>query len=74
VLTSAAAGHERQRRAWTSAVPGGAFVPLAATGVSLWLLSGMTQAQAVAGAIAGLADALAYVLARQPSASSWASR
>jgi basic amino acid/polyamine antiporter, APA family len=50
-------------------IPGGALVPLAATGVSLWLLSGMTQAQAIAGAIAVLAGTLAYVLARQPSAS-----
>jgi basic amino acid/polyamine antiporter, APA family len=50
-------------------IPGGALVPLAATGVSLWLLSGMTQAQAIAGAIAVLAGTLAYVLARQPSGS-----
>jgi basic amino acid/polyamine antiporter, APA family len=50
-------------------IPGGATVPLLATAVSLWLLTGMTQAQVIAGALALLVGTLAYFLAaRQPAA------
>jgi APA family basic amino acid/polyamine antiporter len=48
-------------------IPGGPTVPLAATGVSLWLLSGMTRTQMIAGALALIVGTLAYVLAaRRP--------
>ena len=43
-------------------VPGGVAVPLAASAVSLWLLSGITASQAAAGAIALLAGALLALL------------
>lgn len=41
-------------------IPGGATVPLLATAVSLWLLSGMSRAQMIGGALALLVGTLAY--------------
>jgi amino acid transporter len=46
-------------------VPGGPLVPLAAAGVSLWLLAGLTSTQARAGAAALAAGALVFALGRR---------
>lgn len=46
-------------------LPGGAVIPLAATGMSLWLLSGISTAQAASGA-AALAVGLLLYLLRSP--------
>lgn len=51
-------------------IPGGAVVPLSATAVSLWLLSGMSRAQGIAGVLALLVGTIGYFLtARQASPS-----
>jgi APA family basic amino acid/polyamine antiporter len=42
-------------------VPGGAFVPLAAAGLSVWLLSAMDLAQAAGGAAALVAGLFLYL-------------
>jgi amino acid transporter len=47
------------------AVPGGPLVPLAAAAVSLWLLAGLTGAQAQAGVAALVAGALLFALGRR---------
>lgn len=52
----------------TFVIPGGALVPVLATLVSLWLLSGMTRAQVIGGAVALAIGALGYlVAARRPA-------
>jgi basic amino acid/polyamine antiporter, APA family len=51
------------REAAAFVIPGGALVPIAATLVSLWLLSGMTRAQVIGGAIALAVGSLAYLVA-----------
>jgi hypothetical protein len=48
----------------TFVVPGGSSVPLLATAVAIWLLSGLTQAQAIAGGAALAAGLLLWALAR----------
>ena len=42
--------------------PGGAFVPLAAVALSIWLLTGTTPEQRVAGAVAVVAGGLLFLL------------
>lgn len=45
-------------------VPGGPLVPLAAVGLSLWLLSGVTREQLIAGAVALVLGAVLFPLGR----------
>lgn len=42
-------------------IPGGIAVPLTATGMSIWVLSGISEAQATAGAVALAAGLLLYL-------------
>ncbi|MDP1570046.1 MAG: amino acid permease [Vicinamibacterales bacterium] len=46
-------------------IPGGMTVPLLATAVSLWLLSGMTEGQVMGGGIAIAVGTMAYGVARR---------
>jgi basic amino acid/polyamine antiporter, APA family len=48
-------------------IPGGPLVPVLATAVSLWLLSGMTEAQMIGGVLALVAGTLAYFLTARRS-------
>jgi amino acid transporter len=47
-------------------LPGGPLVPLLATGVSLWLLGGSSQREALSGAAALVAGAILFWLGRRP--------
>jgi len=49
-------------------VPGGPLVPLAAAALSIWLLSGMTRAQTLAGAVALAVGLALYALIARPAA------
>ena len=49
----------------TFCIPGGLLVPALAAALSLWLLSGITRTQALAGMGAIVAGALMYFLSRQ---------
>lgn len=51
-------------------VPGGLLVPLAAVALSVWLLSGMTRAQTLAGAVALAIGLALYALIARPAAAS----
>jgi APA family basic amino acid/polyamine antiporter len=53
---------QRSRAAFV--VPGGAAVPVAAAAASVWLLTGVTRAQALAGIIALIVGALFFLLFR----------
>jgi APA family basic amino acid/polyamine antiporter len=48
-------------------VPGGLLVPLAAAALSIWLLSGMTRAQALAGAVALAVGLALYAVIARPA-------
>jgi amino acid transporter len=50
----------------TFKVPGGVLIPLLATFISIWLLTGVSRAQAIAGGIALLAGIVLYLLFRRP--------
>ena len=52
----------------TFSVPGGALIPALAAAISIWLLTGVSKAQAIAGGIALFSGALLYVLFRYTSA------
>jgi basic amino acid/polyamine antiporter, APA family len=56
--------HQRPAAERTFTVPGGWLVPLLATALSLWLLSGVTRGQALAGAIALASGITVYGAAR----------
>jgi len=42
-------------------VPGGMLIPSLAGVISIWLLTGVSQAQAIAGAIALISGAVLYI-------------
>jgi APA family basic amino acid/polyamine antiporter len=52
----------KQPSAAAFVLPGGPLVPIAAAAASVWLLTGVTRAQAIAGAIALAAGLLLYFL------------
>jgi APA family basic amino acid/polyamine antiporter len=52
----------------TFSVPGGALIPALAAAISIWLLTGISKPQAIAGAIALFSGALLYMLYRHTSA------
>lgn len=47
-------------------IPGGVVIPALAAVISVWLLTGINQAQAIAGVVAFLLGALVYVVYRKP--------
>ncbi len=56
------------RPAETFRVPGGVFIPSLAAVISIWLLTGISQSQAIAGGIALLFGAVLYIFFRQTPA------
>jgi APA family basic amino acid/polyamine antiporter len=52
----------RQPSPTTFVLPGGPLVPIAAAAASVWLLTGITRGQAIAGAAALAAGVLLYLL------------
>jgi amino acid transporter len=52
------------RRSFT--VPGGLVIPALAAAISIWLLTGITKTQAIAGGVALLVGAALYFLFRRP--------
>jgi amino acid transporter len=47
-------------------VPGGAVIPGVAAVISIWLLTGINKAQAIAGAVALLLGVALYLFVRRP--------
>ena len=54
--------------AGTFRIPGGVIIPALAAVISIWLLTGINRAQAIAGVVAFLIGALVYALYRKPQA------
>jgi len=54
--------------AGTFRVPGGGIIPALAAVISIWLLTGINKAQAIAGGVALLLGAVLYLCFRRPSA------
>jgi len=54
----------------TFTVPGGALIPALAAAISIWLLTGISKPQAIAGAIALSSGAVLYLLYRYTTAGS----
>jgi amino acid transporter len=51
----------------TFRVPGGIAIPALAAVISIWLLTGINKAQAIAGVVALLVGAVLYLLVRRPA-------
>jgi amino acid transporter len=52
----------------TFSVPGGVLIPALAAAISIWLLTGVSKTQAIAGGIALLLGALLYLISRHTGA------